>query len=84
MPRKIFFKKKFNLRNNQPGYTLIELVLVILFLGLTFSISLPLFGAVINKAKQKEATLIINKMLKAVEANYALEAFLPSKMKPLN
>jgi len=84
MQRKIFFKKKIILRNNQPGYTLIEFVLVILFLGLTFSISLPLFGAVINKAKQKEATLIVNKMLKAAEANYALEAFLPNKMKPLN
>ena len=45
---------------------------------------MPLFGAVINKTKQKEATLIVNKILKAVKANYALEAFLPNKMKPLN
>ena len=84
MSRKNFFEKKIIFLNKQPGYTIVEILLVTLIFGLTFSISLPLFGAVINKAKQKEATLIVNKMLKAVEANYALDAFLPSKMNPIN
>ena len=52
-------------------------------MGLTLSVSHPLFGALINKTRQKEATLIVNSVIKAVKANYALEAFLPTKMKSL-
>ena len=42
-----------------------------------------MFGTVINKARQKEATLIVNSVLKAVKASYALDSFLPSKVKSL-
>jgi len=81
--KKLFFQKKKIFCQEQYGFTIVEILLVTLIIGLTFSVSLPLFGAVINKARQKEATLIVNSVLKAVKANYALEAFLPTKIKPL-
>ena len=84
MKRKIIFKKNENVGQKQEGYTIVEILVVTLIIGLTLSISLPLFGAVLNKARQKEATLIVNTILKAVQANYALEAFLPTKMRYLN
>ena len=84
MGKKIFFPKKNTLYEEQQGYTIVEILLVTLIIGLTFSISLPLFGTVINKARQKEATLIVNSVLKAVKANYSLTSFLPTKIKPLN
>ena len=43
-----------------------------------------MFGTVINKARQKEATQVVNSLLKAVKANYLLTLFLPTKIKPLN
>ena len=53
-------------------------------IGLISGISKPIFSSFVNKAKQKEATLIVNRLLKAVKANYALKAFLPDKIGPLN
>ena len=67
----------------QEGYTIVEILLVTLVISFTFSVSIPLFGAVINKVRQKEATLIVNNVLKAVKASYAYDAFLPSKIKSL-
>ena len=75
--------KKKNSYYQQEGFTIVEILLVTLVIGLTFSVSIPLFGAVINKVRQKEATLIVNSVLKAVKASYALDAFLPSKIKSL-
>ena len=84
MGKKIFYPKKNTLYEEQQGYTIVEILLVTLIIGLTFSISLPLFGTVINKARQKEATLIVNSVLKAVKADYSLTSFLPTKIKSLN
>ena len=79
MKRNKIFEKKNSYYFKQEGYTIVEILLVTLVIGLTFSISLPLFGAVINKARQKEATLIVNSVIKAVKANYSLTSFLPTK-----
>ena len=83
MKHKKIFEKKNIFYDKQEGYTIVEILLVTFVIGLTFSVSLPLFGAVINKARQKEATLIVNSVLKAVKASYALDSFLPSKIKSL-
>ena len=83
MKRKKIFEKKNNFYDKQEGYTIVEILLVTLVIGFTCSVSFPLFGAVINKARQKEATLIVNSVLKAVKASYVLDAFLPSKIKSL-
>ena len=80
----IFSVEKNTIYKEQNGYTIVEILLVTLIIGLTLSVSFPLFGAVLNKVKQKEGTLIVNSILKTVKANYALESFLPTKMKGLN
>ena len=49
MKRKKNFEKKNTFYDKQEGYTIVEILLVTLVIGLTFSVSLPLFGAVINK-----------------------------------
>ena len=79
--KKILFAEKNTICKEQYGYTIVEILLVTLIIGLTLSVSLPLFGAVLNKVKQKEGTLIVNSILKTVKANYALESFLPNRMK---
>ena len=78
------YTKKINFYSGQSGFTIVEIILVILIIGLASGISRPLFDSFINKVKQKEATLIVNRILKAVKANYALEAFLPEKIGPLD
>ena len=84
MKKRILFSEKYNLSKEQYGYTIVEILLVTLIIGLTLSTSFPLFGAVLNKVKQKEGTLIINSILKTVKANYALESFLPNRMNFMN
>ena len=49
MGKKIFFPQKNTSYGEQQGYTIVEILLITLIIGLTFSISLPLFGTVINK-----------------------------------
>ncbi len=82
--KKLFFSKKNIFCEGQYGYTIVEILLVTLIISLTITSFLPLFGAVINKARQKEVTLIVNSVLKAVKANYSLTSLLPTKIKPLN
>ena len=84
MKKTILFAENNNIGKEQYGYTIVEILLVTLIIGLTLSTSIPLFGAVLNKVKQKEGTLIVNSILKTVKANYALESFLPNRMKYLS
>ena len=84
MKQNFLFQKKYPNAEEQYGYTIIEILLIALIIGLTLSVYLPLFGAVLNKVKQREGTLIVNGILKTVKANYALASFLPTKMKNLN
>jgi len=53
MKKRILFAEKNNIVKEQYGYTIVEILLVTLIIGLTLSTSLPLFGAVLNKVKQK-------------------------------
>ena len=62
------------------GYTFLEFILVITLLGITSSIAVPLFNSTINKARQREANLIVSSIIKSVKANYGLYGFLPSQM----
>ena len=84
MKFKNFFDKKINSYYEEDGYTIVEILLATLIIGLTVSVSVPIYGSLSNKARQKEAFLLVTSILKAVKANYALEASLPNKMKPLH
>ena len=62
--------KKLSLRdlNNEEGFTLVELIVVVMMIGILSSIAIPQFMTAADKAKQKEATGIVAALLKAATA----------------
>ncbi len=52
------------------GFTLVELIVVIMMIGILSSIAIPQFMSAANKAKQKEASTIVGSVLRAVGAYY--------------
>ena len=78
-PNKYLLNKKSKIN----GFSFIEFIFVITLLGITGSIIVPIFNSSQNKARQKEATLIINSMIKAAKSNYGLYAYLPSSMREI-
>ncbi len=73
-PNKYILKKNSKIN----GFSFIEFIFVVTLLGITGSIIVPIFNSSQNKARQKEATLIVNSMLKAAKSNYGLYAYLPT------
>ena len=79
------FKRKNFLENNikDQGFSFIEFIIALTLLGITSTIIVPIFKSSINKSRQKEATLIVNSMIKSAKSNYGFYAFLPFNMGPL-
>lgn len=50
------------------GFTLVELIVVVMMIGILSSIAIPQFMSAANKAKQKEASTIVATMVKAATA----------------
>ena len=65
------------------GFSFIEFIFVITLLGITGSIIVPIFNSSQNKARQKEASLIVNSMLKAAKSNYGLYSYLPTSFREI-
>ena len=63
-------KKLSSLRqlNSEDGFTLVELIVVVMMIGVLSSIAIPQFMTAADKAKQKEATGIVSALLKAATA----------------
>ena len=62
--------KKY-LNNNHEGFTLVELIVVVVIIGILSSIAIPSFQNASHKAKQKEASLLLSSYVKASQAYYA-------------
>ena len=61
--------KKY-LNNNQRGFTLVELIVVVVIIGILSSIAIPSFQNASEKAKQKEAASLVASYAKAAQAYY--------------
>ena len=71
----ILVRKNFN--NNQEGFTLVELIVVIVIVGILSAIAIPSFQNASAKARQKEASILISSYMKASKAFLMEYGYLP-------
>ena len=64
--------------NSDEGFTLVELIVVVMMIGVLSSIAIPQFMTAADKAKQKEATGIVSALIKAATAYQTEYGSLPS------
>ena len=64
----------------EDGFTLVEIIVVLMIFGIISSIAIPQIGSVTNKAKQREASMIIASILKASQSHQAEYRSLPLDM----
>ena len=80
---KIRFEKIKNLHSlkqlqDEEGFTLVELIVVVMMIGILSSIAIPQFMTAADKAKQKEATGIVAALVKASTAYQTEYGSLPT------
>ncbi len=60
------------------GFTLVELIVVVMVIGILSSIAVPQFLSAADKAKQKEASTTVASLIKAASAYYTEYSDVPS------
>ena len=65
---------------NDEGFTLVELIVVVMMIGILSSIAIPQFMSAADKAKQKEASAIVASMIKSATAYQTEYGALPKNM----
>ena len=63
---------------NINAFTLVELIVVVMIIGILSAIAIPIFSSLTEKTRQREASTLINSYLSAAKAYYA-ESGSPSK-----
>ena len=63
------------------GFTFLEFILVVSLLGLTSRLIIPSFITSLNKSRQKEASLIVNSIIKSTKSYHG---FLPKNIGQLS
>ena len=56
----------------EQGFTFLEFILVVTLLGLTTRLIIPFVRTSLNKSRQKEASLIVNSMIKSSQSYYGI------------
>ena len=75
---KIKSLSSINQLKSEDGFTLVELIVVVMMIGILSSIAIPQFMTAADKAKQKEATGIVAALIKAATAYQTEYGGLPS------
>tara|TARA_B100000575_G_C22810152_1_gene477355 strand:- start:79 stop:636 length:558 start_codon:yes stop_codon:yes gene_type:complete len=66
------------LNNNQEGFTLVELVVVVVIIGFLSAISIPSFRKIHYKADEAEAQVLANSIIKATAIIYTRDGVMPN------
>ena len=61
----------------EQGFTFLEFIIVVSLLGLTARLIIPPLKTSLNKSRQKEASLIVNSMIKSSQSYYGIYGFMP-------
>ena len=69
---------------DEEGFTLVELIVVVMMIGILSSIAIPQFMTAADKAKQKEATGIVSALVKAATAYQTEYGVLPINAEELS
>ena len=72
---------RFRSRGNRKGFTMIELMVVVVIVGVLAAIAIPLYGKYVKNARLTEATSRIGEIVTAAKA-YALENDTPNPTWP--
>jgi len=59
---------RFRKNQNQKGFTMIELMVVVVIVGILAAIAIPLYGKYINNARTTEATARLGELVTAAKA----------------
>ena len=79
-------KSIYSLRQlkDEEGFTLVELIVVVMMIGILSSIAIPQFMTAADKAKQKEATGVVSALVKAATAYQTEYGVLPINAEELS
>ena len=81
--RLVNYLAKRNIRK-ESGFTLVELIVVVVIIGILSAIAIPSFNNASDKAKQKEASTLLASYAKAAQAFYTENSEVADSVSDLN